>query len=374
MITELSQAGFVSLRCMANRLSAGPDDLPATPLAAVQAVVGLQAQDLPAALLSARVRSRGLTANSLRQAREVERTLVWTWSLRGTLHLQASEDARWLLPLLAPGLQAAHQSRFRQLGWDAENSLLGLKLLEEVLLSRTVLLRSEIAELLEEHHLPFEGQATVHLLYRAALKGILCAGPLYGSKPAYVAFQDWIGELQILPADEALSRLALLYLAAYVPAQPEDLAAWSGLGKSQARRAFQLVNDQLLQVEYDGRQVWMLKEQERWLSLLPAEDPAVRLLPRFDTFLMGYASRAFMVPGEFARRINAGGGIIHPVVLLNGRAAGTWKMQRKAHLLVIQVDPFKALPAWSLPLIEQEIQDIQRFLALDVEARLELTG
>ncbi len=144
-------------------------------------------------------KKRGLTAGGIERVRLEERTLVWTWSLRGTLHLLAVEDARWLLPLLAPGLIASHQARFRQLGWDEENSRQGLRLLESALQEQPELSRRQIAELLQAQQLPYAGQATVHLLYRAALEGILCAGALRGGKPTYVSFERWAGGIHARP-------------------------------------------------------------------------------------------------------------------------------------------------------------------------------
>ena len=130
MIYHLTEQHLRLLRSRANRLQHSDQPLPDNPLQALQAVFAVQAQELPAALLSLRVRSRDLTAGSIGHSRQEERRLVWTWCLRGTLHLLAAEDARWLLPLLSPGLIASHQTRFRQLGWDEENSRQGLRLLE----------------------------------------------------------------------------------------------------------------------------------------------------------------------------------------------------------------------------------------------------
>jgi len=390
MLHQLSDHHLRLLRCRANRLQSIDDPLPNNALQAVQSVFAVQAQEMPAALLSLRARSRGLTAlfrdhrsrlqkrsrdltaSGIEQVRLEERTLVWTWSLRGTLQLLAAEDASWLLPLLAPGLITSHQARFRQLGWDAENSRLGLRLLESALQEQPELSRIQVAALLEAQHLPNAGQATVHLLYRAALDGILCAGALRGGKPTYVSFERWAGGFQPVPVDEALSRLALRYLAAYAPARPADLASWSGLKSAQAKRAFELVADRLVQVEYDGQVGWMLKSQESWLDEAWPSQPLVCLLPRFDTFLMGYASRDFIVSPEHACRINAGGGILHPVLLVDGQALGTWSMQLKARLLKISLSPFEEMPDSLLPFIEQEAQDLMRFLELDEHTQLEI--
>src|SRR5690349_7919277 len=69
----------------------------------VQAVVGLQAQEPAAAALGVRVRSDGLTAADVEQARAEDRSVVRLWAMRSTLHLVATTDLDWLLPLLGPG-------------------------------------------------------------------------------------------------------------------------------------------------------------------------------------------------------------------------------------------------------------------------------
>jgi len=84
-----------------------------SPAAVLGRVVGVQAQEMPAGELSIRARSSGLTAADVRQARLAARTMVWTWCMRGTLHLVRSADAPWLMPLLGPVFIQANQRRFR---------------------------------------------------------------------------------------------------------------------------------------------------------------------------------------------------------------------------------------------------------------------
>ncbi|HLY28240.1 MAG TPA: crosslink repair DNA glycosylase YcaQ family protein, partial [Aggregatilineales bacterium] len=86
------------------------------PDAVVSAVCGLQAQDAQAAILSARVRSSGLTVGDMEQAMLHDRSIIRTWAMRGTLHLIATEDLSWLLALLGPVFVAADRRRRLQLG------------------------------------------------------------------------------------------------------------------------------------------------------------------------------------------------------------------------------------------------------------------
>jgi hypothetical protein len=68
----------------------------------VRDVCGLQAQEPPAAVLAVWVRSGGLVAPQVEDARLHERSILRTWCMRGTLHLLATEDLGWLVPLLGP--------------------------------------------------------------------------------------------------------------------------------------------------------------------------------------------------------------------------------------------------------------------------------
>jgi hypothetical protein len=361
------------LRLRAHRMLVGPDgdgaSGPTTPAQVLAAVCGVQAQDLPAGLLSMRARSTGLGAAGIGRARQEERTIAWTWCLRGTLHLVSAADANWLVPLLGPSFIAGDRRRFQQLGWDEQKATSGLRLVSEALQKVGALTRAEIVHLLKENNLPSEGQAPVHLLYRAALEGLLCAGPNRGKEPTYVLWESWLGELQPRPFEEALSELARRYLQAYAPAGPEDLASWSGLKLGEARQAWQIIAEQLVQVQAAGKPAWLLKSQLPWLEDVLAEGNKaaahVRLLPRFDTYLLGYASRDLAVDPAYARRIHPGGGILNAALLVDGQARGTWKIQQRRGRLEVQVESFEPLSDALLPLVEAEASDVGRFLGVE---------
>ena len=345
-------------------------DRSASPEKVLGEVVAVQAQDLPAARLSIWARSAGLTAASVEQARQEQRSIVWTWSLRGTMHLISSQDAAWLIPFLGPQFIAASSKRLRQLGWDEPHADAGLKLLHSALIERGGLTRPEIISLLKDNNLPFEGQAPIHLIRKAALEGILCLGADQQSKPTYVHYETWLGRLQPLAPQEALVEIAVRYLKAFGPAPPEDLSTWSGLKVTQAREAWQLIAHRLVTVEQDGKAMWMLKDllpllDELLESLASRKNdypPVVRLLPAYDTYLLGYTNRDVTVAAEFAKHIHPGGGIIHPVVLVDGRAIGTWQIKPRRNFLEIVIAPFERLASELLPHIEAQVASLARFL------------
>jgi hypothetical protein len=170
-----------------------------------------------------------------------------------------------------------------------------------------------------------------------------------GREPTYALTDDWLGPAGPLPErDAALAELARRHARAHPPAAPEDLAAWSGVGMRDARRASAAIAPELEEVEVLGRRAWVAR------GLEPAP-PAVRLLPAFDGILLGHRDRALTVRSEHARDVLPGGGILRPTVLANGLVEGTWRFERGSPAIA----PFDP-PG---PDVTAEAADVVRFRA-----------
>jgi Winged helix DNA-binding domain len=341
----------------------------------IKALCGIQAQDANAAALAVRVRGAGLVATDVERARVQERSIIRTWGQRGTLHLLVTEDLGWLLALLGPVFVAGDQRRRAELGLDEETCIRGISAMRDILASQGALTRAELVEQLAvKTGIRLEGQAAPHLIFRAAFEGVVCLGPDRGTKPTYVLLDDWVDSTSMtsLSHDAACAELARRYVAAYGPAEMEDLAAWSGLTMGDIRAGWKGIANDLIDVEVAGRPAWMLKAHLAWLDEFPVQAPVVRLLPGFDTYLLGYRSRNLVVLPQFARRINAGGGMIHPTLVVDGRAMGTWKFKRWKSGMDVVLEPFKELAAEIQSGLEAEVGDIARFLG--VQARLLVMG
>lgn len=235
--------------------------------------------------------------------------------------------------------------------------------MRDVLASQGPLTRAELVEQLAVSGIRVEGQARPHLLFRAALEGVICLGPDHGTEPTYVLLGDWVGiGGHSLSQETALAELARRYLKAYGPATAEDMAAWSGMPISGIRAAWRRIAGQLLEVEIGGSAAWMLKTRAAWLDEPLVADRVVCLLPGFDIYLLGYQNRDLVVPRHYAKRVNAGGGMVRPTLLLDGLAAGTWKSQRKKNHLDVIVEPFDQLAPEVYPGLEAEVTDLARFL------------
>ena len=92
----------------------------------------------------------------------------------------------------------------------------------------------------------------------------------------------------------------------------------------------------------------------------------VHLLPGFDEYLIGYADRSAVLPGEHAAKIVPGGnGIFQPVIVAAGQVAGTWKRQVKKDTVEITLAPFTRLDV-SQEIVLAAARRYSRFLGLEL--------
>ncbi|MEV4170904.1 winged helix DNA-binding domain-containing protein [Nonomuraea sp. NPDC049709] len=291
----------------------------------VRRLAAMQAQDVPSAFLAFRARSATLTPADVEAAWQA-REIVRTWGPRGTLHFVHADDLPWIHALTRPATNI-----LRRL---AEEGVTGddlLPLITRALAGQGPLTKADLEDRLKGRA---QGQGIVHLVALAAHHGLAVLGPLRAGKPTYVHAADWLGA-PVAPEpdrERALKELATRYRRAHHPATPEDLAAWSGLPLGESRTA------------------WRLSGHP---TPPPEEPPVVRLAPAFDEYVMGWRSRDPILAAEHARKVFPGGGILRPVVLVDGVIRGVWG--RKGAQVTVQ-------PFGELPDLADETADVRRFL------------
>ena len=293
---------------------------------AARAVIGIQAQDLRAAALALRSRVPGLTRGAVRAA-----ALLRTWTVRGTVHLIAASDRPWLHALLAERNACVFGARFERFGIVEEvNEMRGdvVELCAERPRDRASLLRA----LVQRGHRPLEQGPINTFVPWLSTQGLIVTdvdGLLHAADPP-----------PAVDHDEALAILGARYRAGYGPCDATDLAKWSSLPITQARRA----------LDAAGRQ----SDADAW----PTDDPpACLLLAAFDTLMLGHRTREPFVAAEHDHHVLKGGGMLKPVVLSHGSATGTWSIKKG-----------RPEPAWfdepaPTPALASEATDIERFLA-----------
>jgi hypothetical protein len=353
-------------RRLTSQLLAGP--VPRGPEAVVSVtgrLLAIQAQDPRGARLAIRARSRGASAADVDRALSDDRSVLITWLGRGTLHLVRVEDYPLLQALTTPQLVTSSDRRLAQEGLSRAGARRGITTIERALADDGPLGIDSLRERVRAAGVATDGQAMIHLLFRASLEGRIVRGPVVGSEQRYALVADWLPSAPAEVAriatdrDRALRELALRYLAGHGPADARDLAKWAGLTLRDARAGVAAVGDRLRDrggglVELTGR------------SRTP-EPPGPRLLGAFEPVLMGWCSRAWVL-GEHDPDVVTGGIFRafafafapdpeHPA----GRPVATWKFSRDG----VELSPFARLDEGHREALRRDQQALVRFLGRD---------
>lgn len=311
-------------------------------------LLAVQGQDPRGARLAIRARSEGLRASDVDRALTEERSLVISWLNRGTLHLVRSEDYPWLQMLTTPPLLSSCARRLRQEGISPAQGERAVETIESALTEEGALTRHQLCERLETAGVPTQGQALIHLLFLAAVRGVTVRGPMIGKEHAYVLVRDWLGAVKPVDRDAALAELARRYLVGHAPADDRDLARWAGLPLRDTRAGLGAIASELV-------------EREDGLVHLAAhppqpEVPAPRLLGAFDPVLLGWTSREpILGPHTHLVTMN---GIFRPFALVKGRAAAGWKLNRGK----VAIEPLGSISKAATAALEADAADVERFL------------
>ena len=324
--------------------------------AAARLTTAIQAQDARASRLGIRSRTRDVTDADVRTAID-ERAVVRSWFMRTTIHLVDADDVRWLSALLAPAIERRSRKRWLDIGLTP--SLLGRchDALPDILATgpRT---RSHIVAALAERGIAVpdaDPNSGTHLLVSATARGLLCRAGDAGRDATYTLLDAWLPNAPVGPrGDDALAELARRYFTAFSPATGADFTAWSGLASG---RAIDLIRNELAEVDVHGRRGFRLGAVEPVRSL--------RLLSAYDNFLVGYRHRDEMLAPALRPLVYVGG-VIKPTVLVDGRIAGLWKLDRRTGNADLRVTLFDDLSRNHRALLEREADDMSRFLALPI--------
>jgi hypothetical protein len=323
----------------------------------LRAIGGAQAQEPRAGRLQVRARARGLTAVEVEQARVEERSIMRHWVMRMTVHLIPVDDYGWLAPLFRERMTRWSHGRVGILGVEEDQLERAIAAMRDAIRRRGAMTRGELVEVAKRTGLDVTTQVRTHLMMLLVVEGSACIGPEVGRESALVATRDWIGEVKKRGREESLAELARRYLGAFAPASERDFASWSGLPLGDCRVGLERIASELRELRAGDETLLAPKD---WIARLP-RSPVVRLLPAFDTYLMGYASRGHAADAPAQKRILPGGGILRPTICVDGRFAGMWSNKRSGRKLSISLEPFEPLSDEVMAAIADEARDIGRF-------------
>jgi hypothetical protein len=329
----------------------------------VRRLGAVQAQDYAGATWALGLRLHAATRQTIEQA-FLDREIVRTWPMRGTLHFVASEDARWMLALLTPRILAGSARRHRQLELDEATLARAGDLFIAALEGGRRLTRSALMQTLEQGGIAVAGQRGYHILWWTAQNGLICFGPRQGKQDTFVLLDEWLPPQKPLGREAALAELAGRYFGGHGPATLHDFAWWSGLRMADARAALAMVETTLDHTEHDGQTYWFSDPP----SAPPTAPPAAHLLPGFDEYLLGYRDRrAVLDPAHAGKVVPGGNGIFKPIIVVEGRVVGTWARILRRAKVVVTVSPFEDLGRSATAAARAAAEPYGRFLDLPVE-------
>jgi hypothetical protein len=214
-------------------------------------------------------------------------------------------------------------------------------------------------EILDAAGVSTAGQRGIHILARLAQDGLLCFAARQGKQQTFALLEEWVPPARMLTRDEALAELAGRYFASHGPATLQDFTWWSGLTVADAKRGIELADLRLKQELLDGRAYWSA-------AAASGEGPAPRqayLLPPFDEYTVAYRDRGAVLDPAHGGLVS-GNGIFHPVIVLDGQVAGTWKRTFQKKAVVITLSPFASLKKKERQAIAEAAERYGAFLGM----------
>lgn len=346
-------------------LSTSPFKSPAAVVAHLGAV---QAQDFAAAKWAIGLRMQKATDEIVEKAFN-ESKFLRTHIMRPTWHFVLPEDIRWMQELTAPRVKKILAPYDQRLEITKEVLSLSQAVIKKALEGKKTLTRAELADHLEKKMLPARGQRLAHILYHAELKGLICSGPRRGKQFTYALLEEIVPRWREFSREEALAKLALKYFTSHGPAQIKDFAWWSGLSVKDATDGVNLIRPKISQTNLNGKIYWFSSESEDlWTDPLNALNSAKQafLLSIYDEYAIAYKDRSDISEKRDIERMISMGNALTAVIVLGGKAAGTWKRVFKKRTVEIKLSPFKKLNEDELELIKKAAEYYGKFLNMDV--------
>jgi hypothetical protein len=344
-----------------------------TPLNSAAEVVGwlgaVQSQDYAGAKWAVAQRTNGLTDADLDQAFACG-SILRTHVLRPTWHFVTPADIRWLLAVTKPRVHALNAYMYRQCELDETLLQRGSDVLAAALTGGRQLTRAELGETLGQAGIVADGVRLGYIIHYAELEAVICSGARRGKQFTYALLEERAPQAKRLDPDEALAELTKRYFTSHGPATLKDLAWWSSLTLAEAKKAVDLLGDQLVSQVIDEQTYWF-SPATPMPTTPPADDhePQVFLLPNYDEFI-SYADRSAIFHPRDAEKMDPKKNVVYVhFIVINGQIVGTWQRVFKKGAAVINQSPFRPFTSAEQEAIAAASQRFGAFLGLPVVIR-----
>ncbi len=296
-----------------------------------------------------------------------KRSVVRGTLLRGTLHLLSAKDYRAFRPALQPMLDGSIAQVLRERAKDLPVAQLGRqamsflddgpKTFEQI--------RAELVRLnpgRDDRAMGYAVRCALHLLQ------VPVADTTWGfpTDSAFTPAASWLEAEGTAAPDPG--PLVLRYLAAFGPAGPADMQAWSGL--KDLAPAFEKLRPKLkVFTGPKGKELFDLPKAPRPDGDVPAP---VRFLPDFDNLVLGHHDRTRVIADAHRPHVATKNLQILPTFLVDGFVAGTWKLDRARASATLTLRPFDGLSKKVKDELQREGAGLVKFVEPDAAKQLVL--
>lgn len=330
---------------------------PVTAAEAIERLVGMQSQSPTAPYVGLWSRLERFELEDLAELIR-DRKAVRIALMRSTIHLVTARDCRALRPVLQ-----GVQERLLMTGTPYGKQLAGLDLEAVVAAGRRLLVDQprtveEMGRLLRKRWPDRDARSLSHAMRNLAPLVQVPPRGLWGigGLPLCTTAEAWLR--QPLGTDTAPEPMLLRYLAAFGPASVQDMQTWSGLTRLQPvvdalRPKLAAFRDEA------GRELFDLPDAPRPGLDVPAPP---RFLPEYDNLLLSHAEREHVIAERHRPLVY--GNFMPPVLLVDGRVHGRWKVTQARGAATLRIEMFEPP---SKPQAAAVTEEGERLLALVAE-------
>ncbi|MEJ1241798.1 winged helix DNA-binding domain-containing protein [Chryseolinea sp. T2] len=286
-------------------------------------------------------------------------SLIRTWPMRGTLHLVAAEDARWLCDFLAARVLPKTRSVYQKAGLDSSVFKKSERLIIKALEKEPVLTRDEMYERLEKGGIATGNSRGLHITGYMAITGRICLGPRKGKQHTIVLRDEWLRTAKEFQPDDIQQTLAERYFAGHGPATVQDFAWWSGLTLTEARQAIDKASSALRTIKVKDITYYETSDAD---SKKTTKFNVTHLLPAYDEFTVAYKDRTLLLPQN--QRDRSSMEVLSPVMSVNGALMGTWSRSLVKSRINFQLKPFGTITAAQRTKINAQIKKYAAFVGV----------
>jgi hypothetical protein len=298
-----------------------------SPSAAIERLVGMQAQWPPAPYVGLWTRVEGFRREALERLLRRGDVLKAT-VMRGTLHLVTARDY--------PVFYAAFQEMTTWFGpMHLERAVASLDGVRARMRDGRIAYAELLAHLRETHTDLDERDCRlmVHAVRRHAHLLHAHETAAWTTRPS--ATYELVPAPSEVDVQEARTEFVHRYLRAFGPATRADVSDWSGLRVRDFEHALDGLPTHHAE---DGRTLYDLPRAPLPGGAAPAP---VRFLPKWDNTLLGFADRKRLLSDEIRKQVIGKNGDVAQTVLVDGFVAATWSADPKGK---VTVHPFSPLP------------------------------